>query len=697
MRQSPWQMATLLCSLPESYNNLIVALESRADDLTIEFVIARLLHEERRRCEVSSDSSIAVEKALAATMERPSVQKQKSGIKKGKCFNCGKKGHFARDCRKPKKSNEKHEQQANFTETDDMNALFWGSSNTNNDECSIWYIDSGASQHMSCNKSWIKNYNEFSVPESVRLSDNRTVEALGKGSIWLRVKADGKYIQAELSEVLYVPSLAKNLFSVRAVVDKNLTVIFKDEKCTILNSNGDVMGTGKKDGKLFILDCNMVSYQSHQGHSALAETSAKLWHQRFGHLGMRNLKILRDEKLVNGLSLSDTEDMSFCEGCTKGKQKRNAFPKNEATRSSELLGIVHSDVCGPMQTASLGGNRYFVTFIDDKSRFVAVYFMKSKDHVLQKFKEYEAMVTNVTGKKIKVFRSDNGGEYNSREFNDFLVSKGIVKQRSIPRTPQQNGIAERMNRTIQESARSMLHDAELPYSFWAEAVATAVILRNRSPTVSVENETPYESFNGRKPDVSHLKVFGCDAYMHIPKEDRKKWDPKSKKCIFIGYSLHSKGYRLYDPKRKQIHESRDVIFVENEFGDRLQKKETNVQNKETPAISEQGVSIEEKAEDTEDFDDMQVYPGANENADQNDESICIPRRSNRIRNVPNRDGCITGNWWESEDSLHVYADESQEQPRTIQDALTSPVKDKWKAAVGNWPPNSRDTERFSSE
>ena len=147
-------MATLLCSLPESYNNLIVTLESCADDLTIEFVIARLLHEERRRCEVSSDPSIAVEKALVATMEKPSMQKQKSRIKKGKCFNCGKKGHFVRDCRKPKKSNEKHEQQGNFTETADMKALSWESSNTNNDKCSIWYIDSGASQHMSCNKSW---------------------------------------------------------------------------------------------------------------------------------------------------------------------------------------------------------------------------------------------------------------------------------------------------------------------------------------------------------------------------------------------------------------------------------------------------------------------------------------------------------------------------------------------------------------
>ena len=140
--------------------------------------------------------------------------------------------------------------------------------------------------------------------------------------------------------------------------------------------------------------------------------------------------------------------------------------------------------------------------------------MKSKDQILQKLKEYEAMVTNATGKKIKFLRSDNGGEYSSRELNEFLTSKSIVKQRSIPRTPQQNGIAERMNRTMKECARSMLH---LLYTFSAEAVTTAVILRNRSPIVSVENMTPYEAFNGRKSDVSHFKVFVCNAYMHIPK------------------------------------------------------------------------------------------------------------------------------------------------------------------------------------
>ena len=162
------------------------------------------------------------------------------------------------------------------------------------------------------------------------------------------------------------------------------------------------------------------------------------------------------------------------------------------------------------------------------------------------------MVTNFTEKKIKILRSDNGGEYRSKEFMNYLKEKGIQHQLSVPRTPQQNGVSERMNRTIQEAARSMMCHANLEKRFWAEAVCTAVVIRNRSPTAAVNGMTPYESFYGKKPDVSHFKVFGCTAYMHVSKENRKKWDSKTKRCIFVGYSLSSKGYRLFDLDTQKV-------------------------------------------------------------------------------------------------------------------------------------------------
>ena len=494
------QVATLLCSLPDSYDNLIVALESRAYNLTLEFIFARLLHEERKRSEVSSGLGIAMEKALITTKEksRSAGHQVKSTNKKGKCFNCGLTGHWARECKKPKKSNEKQRQQANVTEIDDTHALFWTAPSTSTQEAISWFIDSGASQHMSWCKDRMVNYSELPTPEKVRLGDNRTVLAKGTGSIWIKVEVKGVWKPVELTKVLYVPDLAKNLFSVSAVVKKGLSVVFKEDKCLILNSDGEIMGSGRKDSKLFILDCLPLNESIHEANSAADAKPLQLWHQRFGHLGVKNLKLLHDRNLADGLNLNDSKDMVFCEACIKGKQTRSSFPKGQATRATELLEIVHSDVCGPMQTTSLGGNRYFVTFIDDKSRFTAIYFMKTKDQVLQKFKEFEAMSTNVTGKKIKAvtasdstakriknLRSDNGGEYSLKEFDDFLTSKGIAKQRSIPRTPQQNGVAERMNITIQETARSMLHAAGLSDAFWGEAVATAVILRNRSPTVAV--------------------------------------------------------------------------------------------------------------------------------------------------------------------------------------------------------------------
>ena len=187
------------------------------------------------------------------------------------------------------------------------------------------------------------------------------------------------------------------------------------------------------------------------------------------------------------------EEKEIYDNGLKGKQTKIQFSKGQATRATKVLEIIRSNVCGTMRAKSLSGNSYFVTFIDNKSRYTAIYFMERKDQVFDIYLEYEAMVENLTSEKIECLRTDNGGEYLSIAFNEHLKRKGIKRQLTVPGTPQQNGVAERANRTLQEIARSILCTANLPDIFWAaEAVLTAVILKNRSPTVAVKDGIDYE-------------------------------------------------------------------------------------------------------------------------------------------------------------------------------------------------------------
>ena len=166
-----------------------------------------------------------------------------------------------------------------------------------------------------------------------------------------------------------------------------------------------------------------------------------------------------------------------------------------------------------------------------------------------------------------MLRSDNGGEYITGEFESYLKLKGIHHELTVPHTPEQNGVAERMNRTLIESARSMLAHAGLPHCYWAEAVSTAAYLKNHTVTTAFEKvATPYERWYGRKPNISNLRVFGCMAYAHIPDSQRTKLD---KKMRFVGYSIQSKGYRLLDEKTRNVVVRHDVVFNETDFGQRI--------------------------------------------------------------------------------------------------------------------------------
>jgi len=207
----------------------------------------------------------------------------------------------------------------------------------------------------------------------------------------------------------------------------------------------------------------------------------------------------------------------FLQDCAQikaGKMSRLPFPKS-GSRGQELLSLVHSDLMGPITPATIGQRQYVLTFIDDKTRRAWVYLLKSKDETFERFKIWKAEAENQTGKKLKVLRSDNGGEYLSKRFAEFRELHGVQHQTTTPHTPQQNGVAERYNRTLMDMVRSMLSGAGLKKQFWGEAIQTANYLRNRAPTRALEqNVTPFEAYSGAKPSVEHLRAWGCKCWVH---------------------------------------------------------------------------------------------------------------------------------------------------------------------------------------
>ena len=256
-----------------------------------------------------------------------------------------------------------------------------------------------------------------------------------------------------------------------------------------------------------------------------------------------------------------------CEDCVVSKQHRSQFPKGKSWRAKDVLELVHSDICGPINPSSNGGKRYLITFIDDFSRKTWVYFLQEKSEALTMFTRFKAFVENEAGKTIKSLRTDRGGEYCSKEFEGFCMQHGIRRELTAAHTPQQNGVSERKNRTILNMVRTLLTRGRVPRTFWPEAVNWSIHVLNRSPTFAVQNKTPEEAWSGRRPVVDHFRIFGCLAYAHIPDAKRKKLDDKAEKCIFLGVSESSKAYKLFNPLTKKIVTSRDVVFEEESTWD----------------------------------------------------------------------------------------------------------------------------------
>lgn len=300
-----------------------------------------------------------------------------------------------------------------------------------------------------------------------------------------------------------------------------------------------------------------------EANSASAK-NIETWHKRLGHVNRKSLIGMANQQLVEGITLSRFDEF-FCESCQLGKQHRLPCKSKKQKRKTDVGEFIHTDLCGPMSEASIGGSKYFFLLKDDYSSFRHVYFIRHKDDTFEKFKEFE-LVFNRFGRKIKTIRSDNGTEFKNDRMFRYMASRGITLETSAPYVHEQNGRAEREMRTV-DSARTMLNERKLPIKLWAEAVNTAVYTLNRCPSSQTGSVTPFELWYKKKPDVSHIRIFGSDAYVYVPKEQRKKWDPKSKKLMLVGYHHESTNYRLFNSATNQIVIAKGVIINENSVQD----------------------------------------------------------------------------------------------------------------------------------
>ncbi|MCO5609644.1 hypothetical protein L7F22_063874 [Adiantum nelumboides] len=393
-------------------------------------------------------------------------------------------------------------------------------------------VDSRASFHVTPHKEWFSSYE--SRHGMVRLGNNYACDIIGAGDIKLSLPNDSIFT---LTNVRHVPKLAKSLISTGQLDDARYHTTFGNQSRKLYKGSLVVM-RGNKCGTLYPLHVSGV-----HNHVVVIteEPSVSLWHRRLGHMSQTRMEYLPRFKYI---PVFDFFDFSTCEYCMFGKQNKSSHSRR-GSHKSEHLELVHSDVCGPMPVLFLGGALYFVTFIDDATRKVWVYTIKRKDEVFATFQKFLALVENQSGKKLRCLRTDNGGEYVSHTFQEFCDAKGIKRELTAPFNPEQNGVVERMNRTIQERVRCMISNAGLPQLFWGEAVKIAVHLINRSPSKVLDGGVPEEAWTGKPPSYAHLRVFGCEAYVYVPKEQRDKLDPKSRKCIFVGYGNSGEmGYKL---------------------------------------------------------------------------------------------------------------------------------------------------------
>ncbi|GJY20397.1 putative ribonuclease H-like domain-containing protein [Tanacetum coccineum] len=377
------------------------------------------------------------------------------------------------------------------------------------------YVDSGYSRHMTGNMSYLSDFKEF----------DEGYVTFGGGAKGGKITSKGTLKTADESQVLLKVPRKNNMYSV------------------------DMKNIVSKES----LSCLVAKVTLNE---------SMLWHRRLGYVNFKTINKLVKENIVRGLPSKCFENDQTCVACLKRKQHKASCKSKIQNSITQPLFMLHMDLFGPTFVSSLMNKKYCLVVTDVYSKFTWVFFLATKDETIGIFKSFITDIENLVDKKVKIIRYDNGTKFKNKVMSEFCELKGIKREFSVARTPQQNGVAERRNRTLIEVARTMLADSKLPTTFWAEAVNTACYVQNRVLVVKPHNKTPYELFRGRTLALSFMRPFGCYVTILNTLDYLGKFDGKSDEGFFVGYSLNSKGFRVYNIRIRKVEENLHIRFLE---------------------------------------------------------------------------------------------------------------------------------------
>lgn len=518
-------------------------------------LLPRLMVEESMLAPKTKEDPAAFKASANGAQEAPRNNRKKKNKKDLECYHCHKLGHMKRECRTLKREQESGVAKKNY-------AIVATSRNSSNNR---WFYDSGASFHMTSNREWFVDYKPLADPISIEVGNKEYIDAIGIGSIDVVSIVNGERLDVTLTDVHYVPKISSNLFSLGVADSKKIQAIASNGKLDLVRDGTTIIQGTKGASNMYTLNIHVHG----RANIARAERSLEEWHRTLGHPDINEIKNLASKGCAKDFKIVEQTGSDRCGGCASGKAHHASHPESDRERSTVALHRVHTDLVGPIETPTINGARYFMLLRDEYSGFMYVYFMKAKSEVVDKLRSFihEASVTAQC--QVQILRSDNGSEFKNESVKLLCDTEGVIQEFSAPYTPQQNGEIERANRTILETARTILHGSGLPLFLWGEAVATAVYLRNRLTNKRNRDKTPFELFHGKAPQFSHMIEFGKELHLLDSRRGESKFQSKTIEAYMVGYGSRNRTYRCYNPRTQDIVISSDVIVASHREDTRL--------------------------------------------------------------------------------------------------------------------------------